>query len=120
MRRTGEKKREIIKSKEGKVVRDADRLDATGAIGIARCFAYGGSRGRLIYNPNIKPRLHKTKEEYLKTLNEEGTQINHFYEKLLLLKDLMLTDAGRKIAEERHKFLEKYLEEFYKEVDLAA
>lgn len=102
-----------MKSLEGKIVQDADRLDALGAVGIARCFGFCGSTGFAIYNPNIKPKLHKTFEEYKKG----SSAINHFYEKLLLLKDRMNTKTGRKFAEKRHKFMEKYLKEFYKEWD---
>ena len=101
-----------IKSLEGQIVQDADRLDAVGAIGIARCFAYGGNKGREIYNPNIRPKLNMTKEEYK---NNRGSSINHFYEKLLLLKDLMNTDTGRKIAVKRHQFMKRYLNEFFTE-----
>lgn len=95
---------------EGKVVQDADRLDAIGAIGIARAFAYGGYKERELYNPNIKPQKHTDFEQYKKNI---GTTINHFYEKLLLLKDLMNTESGRSIARERHKFMEEYLKHFF-------
>jgi len=99
---------------EGKIVQDADRLEALGAIGIARCFAYGGSKHREIYNPEITPTLHKTKEEYK---NSAGTSLNHFYEKLLLLKERMNTATGKKLAEGRHKFMEAYLAQFFREWD---
>lgn len=101
-----------IKTKEGMIVQDADRLDALGAIGIARTFAYGGSKGREIYNPETKVIKHKSFKEY-KNANSSG--INHFYEKLLLLKDLMNTKTGKKMAENRHKFLQEYLKRFLKE-----
>lgn len=97
---------------EGMVVQDADRLDAIGAIGIARAFAYGGHKGRLIYHPEIKPVMHESFEQYKNTV---GTTVNHFYEKLLLLKDLMNTETGKQIAEERHKFMEQYLDRFFNE-----
>ena len=98
-------------SREGQVVQDADRLDALGAVGIARAFAYGGSKGRTIYDPEVKPTEHSTAEDYLKP----GTTINHFYEKLLLLKDRMNTATGRAMAEERHRFMEDFVGRFYEE-----
>ena len=97
---------------EGKIVQDADRLDAIGAIGIARTFAYGGHKGRLLYDPNRKPEMHTTKEAYFTT---DAPTINHFYEKLLLLKDRMNTAEARKIAEGRHRIMEQYLEDFFAE-----
>lgn len=99
-------------SKELEIVQDADRLDALGAIGIARTFNYGGFKNRPIYLPNIPPNLHMTKEEYK---NSEAPTLNHFYEKLLLLKDKMNTETGKKIALERHKFMENFLSQFYAE-----
>ena len=99
-------------SHELDIVQDADRLDALGAIGIARAFTYGGFKNREIYNPEIPPSLNMSKEEYK---NSSGPSINHFYEKLLLLKDQMNTETGRKIACERHSFMETYLEQFKSE-----
>ncbi len=102
---------------DGKVVRDADRLDAIGAVGIARVFTYGGSKSRPIYNPNNKIEPNMTKEQYMhksRNANEDGS-INHFYEKLLLLKDLMLTKTGKELAEGRHKYMEEYLKQFFDE-----
>lgn len=94
------------------VVQDADRLDAIGAIGIARTFCYGGSKGTSMYDPNIVPRKDLTKQSYS---SQEPPTICHFYEKLLLLKDKMKTDSGRKVAEQRHQFMVMFLEQFYAE-----
>lgn len=99
-------------SAELDIVQDADRLDALGAIGVARAFNYGGFKGRALYDPVIEPKLNMSREEY-KASN--APTINHFYEKLLLLKDRMNTETGRKIAEERHQFMELYLDQFYGE-----
>ena len=97
---------------EGRVVQDADRLDALGAIGIARAFSYGGHKGNPIHDPEVTPSFHQSFEEYK---NGRSTTINHFHEKLLLLKDRMNTAAGRRLAEERHTFLQSYLERFLAE-----
>ncbi len=108
----GSKNKNSMKSLEGLVVQDADRLDAMGAIGIGRCFAYGGSTGREMYNPNIKPNVDMDKDEYKKN---NSPSINHFYEKLLLLKDRMNTSTGKSIAILRHKVLKDFLDEFLAE-----
>jgi len=99
-------------SKELDVIQDADRLDAIGAIGIARCFNYGGFKNRPLYDPSIQPNINMTKEEYK---SSNAPTLNHFYEKLLLLKDKMNTKTGKAIAERRHKFMEQYLKQFYAE-----
>ena len=106
---TGEK---LFSSPELAVIQYADRLDSIGAIGIARCFNYGGFKNRALYNPEITPNLNMTKEEYKKS---SSPTINHFYEKLLLLKDKMNTKTGKKIAEERHQYMITFLQQFYDE-----
>ncbi len=99
-------------SLELQIVQDADRLDAIGAIGIARAFNYGGFKNRELYNPEVKPNLKMTKEEYT---SSKAPTLNHFYEKLLLLRHTMNTKTGSQLAEERHKFMQLYLDQFYKE-----
>lgn len=104
----------VMRTKEGRVVQDADRLDALGAIGIARTFAYAGAKGRTLHDPGVPPRIGMSEEQYR---NEPGTAYNHFHEKLLKLKSLMQTQAGRRIAEGRHRVLEQYIRQFEAEWD---
>lgn len=99
-------------SLEGKIVQDADRLDAIGAIGIARTFTYGGNRHQIIYDPSVKPVQYYTLSQ---VKNEKNNTINHFYEKLLKLKDLMNTNEGKRLAVKRHDYMKEFLEEFYRE-----
>ena len=103
---------QTFSSPELDVIQDADRLDAIGAIGIARCFNYGGFKNRALYDPNIAPNLHMSKAAYK---SSSAPTINHFYEKLLLLKDKMNTQTGKRIAQERHLYMEDFLAQFYKE-----
>jgi len=107
-------KGEKFRSSELDVIQDADRLDAIGAIGIARCFNYGGFKNRTLFDPAIKPNMNMTKSAYK---NSTAPTINHFYEKLLLLSDKMNTKTGKKIAKQRHQFMEHYLDQFYAEWD---
>ena len=106
--------REPRLSREGEIVRDADRLDAIGAVGIARAFAYGGSRGRPIHDPALRPVRHRTAAAYLKS---RGSTLNHFHEKLLLLRGRMRTAAGRRLAAGRDAFLRRFLDRFHREWD---
>jgi uncharacterized protein len=101
-----------MKTTEGMVVQDADRLDALGAVGIARCFTYGGHKNRIMFDPAIKPVMHSSFEHYKK---EQTTTLNHFYEKLLLLKDRMNTATAKRMAQDRHVFMERFLDQFFKE-----
>lgn len=101
-----------MKTIEGKIIHDADKLDAIGAIGIARTFAYGGANGREMYNPHIDPTMHQNFDDYKKDV---GPTINHFYEKLLLLKDRMYTKTGKRLAKQRHEYMEAYLKQFLAE-----
>lgn len=108
----GAQMKSIPSTVEGRVVQDADRLDAIGAVGIARCFAYGGHKGNVLYDPGSRPEQHASFEDYKKNSNNS---FNHFYEKLLLLKNLMNTKEGKKLAEERHRFMELFLDQFTRE-----
>jgi uncharacterized protein len=108
----GAKVKNSMSTKEGKIVQDADRLDVIGAIGIARVFAYGGNTGREIYNPDIKPTMHASFKDYKKN---KSSGINHFYEKLLFLKDRLNTKTARKIAQKRHQFTKDYLKQIFEE-----
>lgn len=108
----GAKVLDDVESIEARIVQDADRLDAIGAIGIARAFSYGGSKNRPLYHPEIEPTLHASKEEYAKSVTHT---VNHFYEKLFLLKDLIKTNTGKQLAEQRHQIMQKFIADFYDE-----
>ncbi|EAS00912.1 metal-dependent phosphohydrolase (macronuclear) [Tetrahymena thermophila SB210] len=108
----GAKVENKLKTIEGFIVQDADRLDALGAIGIARCFAYGGYKNRALYDPEIPPVLHETAEQYK---NNNSPSLNHFYEKLFLLKDKMNTEAGKNFAQKRHDFMQQFVDTFLSE-----
>ncbi len=111
----GAKVNDEIDSLEGQIVQDADRLDAIGAIGIARAFAFGGNRNRPIYEPNSSPILHESFDDYAKS---KSHTINHFHEKLLLLKDRLHTNTAKTIGKERHSYMDEFLKQFHKEWDL--
>lgn len=111
----GAKVKNKIESLEGKIVQDADRLDAMGAIGIARAFHYGGYKGRSIYDPEVRPVLHENKKAYL---DSTAPTLNHFYEKLFLLKDMMNTEKAKLIAQKRHKYMVKFVIELKKECNI--
>ena len=108
----GAGERSSMRTREGMVTQDADRLESMGAIGVARTFAYGGHVGRPIFDPDCQPEKHQTFEQYKKS---SGPSINHFYEKLLLLKDRLNTDTAKRIGEQRHRFMEQFLKQFFDE-----